>query len=403
VGGWKDVITAQASTLKEGGRLISMEILMTLMLMVAIGALIGGFTNSLAIKMLFRPYKEVYIGKLKVPFTPGLIPKRRDELANQMGRMVVEHLLTPEGLQRKLTHRAFKDELVKWAQNETKVFLSSEKSINVFISEWLKEDSDTVIKGKLEQYLEERYDCLLASVRQQTVLEAIPGEWLERLDQKIPNLSHYIVSKAIAFFESEEGKRRLRVMIDDFLATRGTLGNMVQMFLGNESLVNKVQPEVIKFLRNEGTANLLEELLKQEWGKVKKWELGRIEDLFGRDRLKEVVVGKLLRQIPVDRWLHAPIRDLVAPYQNKINDQIVPHVVDHVVHFISARINVMMEKFHLSEVVKEQVESFSVDRLEEMVLSISKREFKMITYLGALLGGGIGLIQGLLVLFIQNT
>ena len=48
--------------------------------------------------MLFRPHRPIYIGKFQVPFTPGLIPKRRDELAVQLGKMVVEHLLTPEGI-----------------------------------------------------------------------------------------------------------------------------------------------------------------------------------------------------------------------------------------------------------------------------------------------------------------
>ena len=49
--------------------------------MAFIGALIGGITNHLAIKMLFRPHEAKYIGSWRVPFTPGLIPKRRDELA----------------------------------------------------------------------------------------------------------------------------------------------------------------------------------------------------------------------------------------------------------------------------------------------------------------------------------
>ena len=33
--------------------------------MVIVGALIGGVTNSLAIKMLFRPYRAYYIGNSK--------------------------------------------------------------------------------------------------------------------------------------------------------------------------------------------------------------------------------------------------------------------------------------------------------------------------------------------------
>lgn len=60
----------------------------------------------------------------------------------------------------------------------------------------------------------------------------------------------------------------------------------------------------------------------------------------------------------------------------------------------------MIQSVRLAEVVQEEVEAFQVDRLEEMVLGISRREFKMITYLGALLGGLIGLLQAVLVMVI---
>ena len=47
--------------------------------------------------------------------------------------------------------------------------------------------------------------------------------------------------------------------------------------------------------------------------------------------------------------------------------------------------------------VSEQVDSFPVEVLEDLVLGISRREFKMITVLGAVLGGAIGIVQGLIV------
>nr|WP_256463998.1 DUF445 family protein [Halobacillus salinarum] len=100
-----------------------------IILMVLIGALIGGVTNSLAIKMLFRPYKTIYIGKYRLPFTPGLIPKRQKELAKQLGRMVVEHLLTAEGLRRKLEHPEFQKNLTEWAQSEVEVLLKNSSSV----------------------------------------------------------------------------------------------------------------------------------------------------------------------------------------------------------------------------------------------------------------------------------
>ncbi|UYZ00051.1 DUF445 family protein [Peribacillus frigoritolerans] len=41
-----------------------------------------------------------------------------------------------------------------------------------------------------------------------------------------------------------------------------------------------------------------------------------------------------------------------------------------------------------------------MSRLEEMVVSITKKELSMITYLGALLGGIIGLFQGFVTVLI---
>ena len=67
-----------------------------------IGALIGYLTNWLAVKMLFRPRKALYIGKWHVPFTPGVIPRRKGALAKALGRMVSEMLVKKEDLKESL-------------------------------------------------------------------------------------------------------------------------------------------------------------------------------------------------------------------------------------------------------------------------------------------------------------
>ncbi len=63
-----------------------------------LGALIGCFTNWLAVKMLFRPYYPKRIGKWQLPFTPGIIPKRKGALAKAVGRAVGEQLFTKDDL-----------------------------------------------------------------------------------------------------------------------------------------------------------------------------------------------------------------------------------------------------------------------------------------------------------------
>ena len=67
-----------------------------------IGAVIGYFTNWMAVKMLFRPRKALYIGKLHIPFTPGVIPRRQGALAKALGRMVSESLVRKEDLKESL-------------------------------------------------------------------------------------------------------------------------------------------------------------------------------------------------------------------------------------------------------------------------------------------------------------
>lgn len=67
-----------------------------------IGAAIGFFTNWVAIKMLFRPRRAVYVGKFHLPMTPGLIPREKARLARSVGEVVGEKLLSQAALQEAL-------------------------------------------------------------------------------------------------------------------------------------------------------------------------------------------------------------------------------------------------------------------------------------------------------------
>ena len=59
-----------------------------------VGAVIGYCTNYIAVKMLFRPRRPVKVGKWKLPLTPGIIPKRKPQLAHAIGQAVGERLFT---------------------------------------------------------------------------------------------------------------------------------------------------------------------------------------------------------------------------------------------------------------------------------------------------------------------
>ncbi|TKC20091.1 DUF445 family protein [Robertmurraya kyonggiensis] len=369
--------------------------------MVIIGAVIGGFTNHLAIKMLFRPYNAVYIGKWRVPFTPGIIPKRRDELASQMGIMVVQHLLTPESIQKKFLNESFQQEMTKLVQKELAKFLTSEESLEQLMERIGYTDSQMKLKEELDAFFEKKYDQLMDKYRERPLKTVLSDEILEKIDSKIPQISGYILAKGRDYFASVEGELRIDRMVNDFVKERsGMLGNMLQMFLGNVNLTERIQKEIIKFLNSEGTKDLVTTLLRKEWDKVLDWQAEKVEEQFGKEQLVKTLKQCLHKVIRVDQVLATPISTLTESYKERIIENVAPTAVQMFGGWLSNRIEDLMKRLHLADVVREQVESFSVQRIEEMVLLITSRELKMITYLGALLGGLIGLFQGVVMLFI---
>ena len=83
-----------------------------IVLPVLTGALIGYFTNYIAIKMLFRTRKEIHIGKWKLPFTPGVIPKNKPRIASAVGNAVSDKLLTESDIADSIKNSGIKNEAV---------------------------------------------------------------------------------------------------------------------------------------------------------------------------------------------------------------------------------------------------------------------------------------------------
>ncbi|GHV52622.1 hypothetical protein AGMMS49579_10190 [Spirochaetia bacterium] len=75
------------------------------------GAIIGYITNVVAIRMLFRPLKAIRVCGVRLPFTPGILPRQRHQLAESIGRMVERELLTPEIIRERLGREDVQEKL----------------------------------------------------------------------------------------------------------------------------------------------------------------------------------------------------------------------------------------------------------------------------------------------------
>lgn len=373
--------------------------LVTLLFMAVIGAAIGGVTNHLAIKMLFRPHEAIYIKNWRVPFTPGLIPKRRDELANQLGLTVVNYLLTPETFRKKFFSQDIKEKVEQFVQVKVEeTVFTNDKTIQDWLDLAGLSHVPMTIEQKVESIVAGQFESLKNTLSTKSIRTLLSADIQETIDAKIPVVVGHILEKGEDYFLSPEGEMTIKGMMDDFLASKGSLGGMINMFLGDSSsLVGKVQRELVKFLQAPSTTALLTKIFMQEWDKLKDRPVMDFLEDIQFDPILANLQSYVKEQLKVAERLNHPISYYWPAGNTWMKENVVPRLIDKAFIQAEAKLEDVLNRLNLKEVVREQVDSFPVSKLEELVLGISKREFKMITVLGAFLGGLIGIVQGLIV------
>lgn len=150
---------------------MSIELIIRLILMVVIGASIGWITNYIAIKMLFRPYKEINLIFFKIQ---GLLPKRKHQIGESLAEIIQEELVSlkdiatsidQEVLEKKIEKTVdiiLEEELVEQIKKNFPMlvmFLSNDmlRKINLMIKEAILNNKNKIISIFLN-YLEENID-----------------------------------------------------------------------------------------------------------------------------------------------------------------------------------------------------------------------------------------------------
>ena len=163
--------------------------LIKLALIVGIGAMIGWITNYVAIKMLFRPYKEINFGLFKIQ---GLIPKRKHEIAISIADTVQKELIslkdvtsTLDGEELEARMGSMIDKILdeKLEGELTKkfpmlaMFMSEDmlKKIKNMIKTSILENKDTIIE-MFSNYLEEKVSF------RDIIITNVDGFSLEKLE-----------------------------------------------------------------------------------------------------------------------------------------------------------------------------------------------------------------------------
>jgi len=369
--------------------------------MVVVGAVIGGFTNFVAIRMLFRPYNPIYLFNKKLPFTPGLVPKRREELAEQLGKTVVEHLLTAESIQQKIITPSFRQETLQWLQEQVGQLKSSDLTVNESLEKFGLFDARTKLQKGIASVVTRKTEEWIDVHKHEPLANVLPPKIVDVVDEKIPHISELILQKGKDFFASPEGRNQVENVIEGFFEERGRLWSMVQMFMGNEKLTDKLLPEVQSFLDSDSTQELVTELIRKEWNVFKNQQVEYAYNKWGIETIIISLERELIPMLQLENYFNLPVSELAHKYDTIINEKMIPKVMDIFFERVFLQVEPLLKKLQIQEIIRDQINSFSLERLENLIVDIAKKELGMITFLGAFLGGLIGLVQGLFLWLIN--
>jgi len=162
----------------------------------------------------------------------------------------------------------------------------------------------------------------------------------------------------------------------------------------------------IWFFSIQGVFPKRQKKLAQKLGELVSTELFSIEDV--KIKLKEKsasseVLGVL--EVHIDKFLKEKLPQAIPMIAMFLNDNILVMVKTALVKELKEVMGVIIDNLgdqlhevvDVHEIVREKVESFSCEKLEDILFVIMKKEFKFIEFVGGVLGFLIGLVQMLII------
>lgn len=288
-----------------------------------VGAVIGYCTNFIAVKMLFRPLKEVRICGIKVPFTPGIIPKEQGRLAKAIGGVVGNKLLTND---------TFREYLLA---DEIKNKIRAE--VNKFVGK-LKEDNSAITDKLTSVIDEDKIEFNLIEIKT-TVAQKV----YDKL--RTMNIGDLFADQAGSVVKSKVQGSFLAMMINDDLI---------------DSFIGPAAEKINDYIEDKSPAIIY-----------------------------DMVDGE------VDSLLEKPFGDVVT-YLDTIGLKYGELAVNAYETFVENKMEKVLANFNIVKIVEDKVNDMDVLEVEELLLSVIKKELNAVVNLGAL----IGFILGIIMIFI---
>ena len=192
-----------------------------LLVMILISGAIGWITNWVAIKMLFRPHKEINFGLFKIQ---GLIPKRRAEIGTGIASIIQNELISVKDVISNIDREEFSKRLNSLIddvldKNLKKKVKEKFPLLQMFFSDKVAKDVGNTIKDIVMENQEKIFEIFSNYAEENIDFEVI-------ISDKISNFSLDKLEEIITLLAKKELKH-----IEVIGAVLGVLIGAIQYFI----------------------------------------------------------------------------------------------------------------------------------------------------------------------------
>lgn len=321
-----------------------------------VGAVIGYITNDIAIRMLFRPHQPKFVFGIRIPFTPGIIPKEKGRIAEALGNSISTNLMNQEVLEKNL----LSDDMIEKLERGIDEFFTAQKgnqeTVHQFLSHFLSSEEIATASKSVNQELTTLIHHKLSD---------------STLGTKIAHIAVSHVMQKMQNFGSTIGD----TLKEGGIGTGGGIGKMISR--GFESLFGKQAKDTAsEFI------SALAEPVEQALGK-------NINEML-QNNSKEIV-GNLIGN-EIEHLMDCPMSTLLSDKDEQI-EQAKKSILGLYRTIIKEHLPKILETINVSKMIENRINEMDMNETEKIIFQVMDKELKAIVWLGALLGMIMGCVN----------
>lgn len=392
-----------------------------------IGAFHGWFATRMVVVMLFKPHQAYYFPgtNKRIPFTPGIFPSRKRQLAQNIAKTVTETLLTPEDIKLRT------DKFV----NEQNIFVVVNATVDTMLDGFKYTDNIQKLANSVRNSIPE-----MINTATNTLLDRLINDQNKQLSR----LSDYLINDIFLNIKvSEENATKLvdyvftsfmspvniRISLHDALTPERAIN--LQLLLRDRT--TGALKFILSLVNLEKIFNNFKEYLNNEQEKSE----ALIQEIIEQLKIKEDLITRIssldFKQLSFEDIAHLKnsltdgIRNYLTNHRSSINNSL-SHVNENITEVINQQIvkfspshlkpeTILMIKNEITkflynylktdltrlinkgikalkpkEMIESKIEAYSSQDVEDLILGIMRRELKNLEFLGLLIGLFLGII-----------